>query len=186
MAGGTALALQINHRTSIDFDFYVQKHFDAKRLTDEIENVFKDSARITLREKDTVFVNISGVDCSFFWYKYPLIEKTGNVMGIEVASCQDIAAMKLIAISHRPVKRDYIDIYYLLKSYSLMEMFSFVDKKYPNFDQYFAFRALTYFEDIGEREKKRSIKVLDKGYSWEKVKKKIFEEVRKSQLEMLR
>lgn len=186
LAGGTALALQIGHRTSVDFDFYVQKHFDAKELAGEIENIFKDGARVTLREKDTVFVNISRVDCSFFWYQYPLVEKTENVMGIQVASCRDIAAMKLIAISHRPVKRDYIDIYYLLEKFSLKDMFSFVSKKYPNFDQYFAFRALTYFEDIGEREKKRSIRVLDKDYSWEKAKKKIFEEVQKSQLEMLR
>ena len=107
-------------------------------------------------------------------------------MGIRVASCQDIAAMKLIAISHRPVKRDYVDIYYLFEKFSLKEMFSFVSKKYPNFNQYFALRALTYFEDIGEREKKRPIKVLDKNISWEKAKKKIFEEVKKYQLGMLR
>ena len=186
LAGGTALALQIGHRTSIDFDFYVQKHFDAKELASEIENVFKDGARVTLREKDTVFVNISGVDCSFFWYQYPLIEKAENVMGIQIVSCQDIAAMKLIAISHRPVKRDYIDIYYLLEKFSLKDMFSFVSKKYPNFNQYFALRALTYFEDIGEREKKRPIRVLDKNFSWEKAKRKIFEEVKKYQLGLLK
>jgi len=186
LAGGTALALQLGHRTSIDFDFYIQKHFDTKGLIDEIEEVFEDSAEVILREKDTVFVNVSGVDCSFFWYQYPLIEKAENIKGVKVASCQDIAAMKLIAISHRPVKRDYIDIYYLLEKFSLREMFSFVNKKYPNFNQYFAFRALTYFEDIGEREGKRPIKVIGKDFSWEEAKKKIFEEVQKYQLGMFR
>jgi len=186
LAGGTALALQIGHRTSIDFDFYIQKHFDSSKLIGKIKTVFGNKAKETLREKDTVFINVSGVECSFFWYQYPLVKKTENIMGIRVASCQDIAAMKLIAISHRPVKRDYIDIYYLFEKFSLKEMFSFVSKKYPNFNQYFALRALTYFEDIGEREKKRPIKVLDKNISWEKAKKKIFEEVKKYQLGMLR
>lgn len=186
LAGGTALALQIGHRTSVDFDFYIQKHFDVRLLADKINQAFGDNARKTLEEKDTLFVNISGVDCSFFWYQYPLIERTKDIMMVKVASCQDIAAMKLIAISHRPVKRDYIDIYYLLEKFSLKEMFSFVKRKYPNFNQYFAFRALTYFEDIGERENKRPIKVLNKNFSWEKAKDKITDEVRKSQLSMLK
>ena len=186
LAGGTALALQIGHRTSIDFDFYVQKHFEAKELAGEIENIFKDGARVTLREEDTVFVNISGVDCSFFWYQYPLIEKAENVMGIQVASCQDIAAMKLIAISHRPVKRDYIDIYYLLEKFSLKDIFSFVGKKYPNFNRYFALRALTYFEDIKDKEEKRPVKVLESSFSWEGAKKTIFEAVKKYQLGLLK
>ncbi len=186
MAGGTALALQIGHRTSIDFDFFIQKHFNVHLLADEVNKVFGDSARETLKEKDTLFVNISGVDCSFFWYQYPLIKKAEDIMGVRVASCQDIAAMKLVAISHRPVKRDYIDVYYLLEKFSLKDMFSFVSRKYPNFNRYFAFRALAYFEDIGEREKKRPVRVFDKNFSWEKAKKKIFEEVKKNQLEMLK
>lgn len=186
LAGGTALALQIGHRTSVDFDFYIRRHFDAIKLADDIKGVFGDGAKVTLREKDTVFVNIDKVDCSFFWYQYPLIGKIEPVSGVALASLEDIAAMKLIAISHRPVKRDYIDIYYLLEKFSLKEIFSFVNKKYPNFNRYFAFRALTYFEDIGEREGKRPIKVLDKNFSWEKAKEKIFAEVRKHQLGILK
>lgn len=186
LAGGTGLALQLGHRTSVDFDFYTGRHFDATKLANDIMGVFGDDVRVTLREKDTVFVTIDEVDCSFFWYQYPLVKKTENIMGVQVASCQDIALMKLIAISHRPVKRDYIDIYYLLEKLSLKEMFSFVSNKYPNFNQYFALRTLTYFEDIGEREEKRPIKVLDKNFSWEKAKEKIFTEVRKYQLGMIR
>lgn len=184
LAGGTALALQIGHRTSVDFDFYSQQHFNASSLYKKIESVFKTKAEKIAQEKDTLFCTIKNVDLSFFWYEYPLIKHPKIIRGVPVASLEDIAAMKLIAISHRPVKRDYVDIFYLLKTFTLEEMFSFVKKRYPNFNQYFSLRALTYFDDIKEKEGR--IKVLDKNFSWEKAKKEIFEEVRKYQLGMIK
>src|SRR3972149_1171276 len=60
----------------------------------------------------------------------------------------DIAAMKLVAAGHRPAKRDYIDIFYLLKKFTLKEIFTFAHKKYANFNSYLSQRALAYFEDL--------------------------------------
>lgn len=185
LAGGTALALHLGHRTSLDFDFYSKSHFDSLKLYQEIENLFKKEAKVTFREKDTLFCNVSGVDFSFFWYKYPLLKKSIETNGPFIASLEDIAAMKLISVYQRPAKRDYIDIFFLLKVLSLKKMFSFVQKKYPNFNQYFSLRALTYFKDLKDEEK-RKIKILDKGFSWEKAKEKIFEEVRGYQLGMIK
>jgi len=125
LAGGTALALQIGHRTSVDFDFYTPKHFDAKELYEEIEKVFEDKAVKTADAEDTLFCTINQVSTSFFWYKYKLIKKLKKIEGVWVASIEDIAAMKFIAINHRPEKRDYIDIYFLLRRFSVEEMFSF-------------------------------------------------------------
>src|SRR3989339_1606721 len=102
LAGGTALSLQIGHRTSVDFDFFIQDHFDSNELVDEINKVFTTNSKITLIEKDTVFANINGVDCSFFWYQYPLIKTAEIVSGVKLASLEDISAMKLLAVSHRP------------------------------------------------------------------------------------
>ena len=93
--------------------------------------------------------------------------------------------MKLIAISGRPAQRDYIDIFYLLKKFTIEEMFTFGYKKYPNFNHYLALRALTYFEDL-EDPKQRSVKVLDPTFSWPKAKEQIFEEVKKYQLSILK
>lgn len=121
LAGGTALALQLGHRTSLDFDFYTKTHFDSVLLYKEIENVFGDNVVLSLREKDTVFCKIFGIDHSFFWYKYPLVQKPVVFGGVSLASPQDIAAMKLIAVYQRPAKRDYIDIYFLLETFSLSE-----------------------------------------------------------------
>lgn len=185
LAGGTALALQLGHRTSVDLDFYTKKHFDTGKLYDEIEKVFGEETQKTLEEKDTLFCTVKRVDLSFFWYKYPLIRKTIAFKEIPLATLEDIAAMKLIAVSHRPTKRDYIDIFYLLEVFSLEDLFSFASKKYPNINLYFSMRALTYFDDIKEKDE-RPIKVLDKNFSWEKAKKEIFEEVRRYQLGMIK
>lgn len=185
LAGGTALALHLGHRTSLDFDFYCQSHFDSLVLSQKIESLFGQDAKITLREKDTLFCQISGVDLSFFWYKYPLLKKPIATKGPLIASLEDIAAMKLISVTQRPAKRDYIDIYYLLEVFTLSKMFAFVKKKYPNFNRYLALRALGYFKDLKD-EKARKIRLLDKNFSWEKAKEKIFEEVKRYQLAMLK
>lgn len=185
LAGGTALALHLGHRTSLDLDFYCQSHFDPLALSEKIEDSFGPKAKITAREKDTLFCRISGVDFSFFWYKYPLLKKPLVTEGPLLASLEDIAAMKMIAITQRPAKRDYIDIYFLLKLLSLEKMFALVGKKYPNFNQYFALRALGYFQDLRD-EQARRIKVFDKNFSWEKAKEKIFIEAKKYQLKMIR
>ena len=123
---------------------------------------------------------------SFFWYQYKLIEETESFENIKLASLKDIAAMKLLAITGRPAVRDYIDIFYLLKKFKISEIFDFANQKYPTFNDYLAFRALTYFDDVTEVEGKRPIKVLDPEFSWEEAKKFIFEEVKKNQLGMFK
>lgn len=185
LAGGTALALQIGHRTSLDFDFYDPKHFPPQALFDKIEKIFKYKAQKLSLHKDTLLCKVDDVDLSFFWYSHKLIENPVNLQGISLASLKDIAAMKLIAIGGRPAQRDYIDIFYLLKKFTLDEMFTFGYEKYPNFNHYLALRALTYFEDL-EDSKQRSIKVLDPDFSWPEAKEKIFAEVKKYQLSILK
>lgn len=185
MAGGTGLALQLGHRTSLDFDFYNSKHFSSPDLCDEIENRFKNQVKGISQQKDTVFCEVNNVDLSFFWYKYRLIERPLTYQGILLAGLKDIAAMKLVAVGHRPAKRDYIDIFYLLGKFSLDEMFSLAYKKYPNFNSYLSVRALSYFEDL-EDPSQRSIKVIDPDFSWKQAKDKIFVEVKKYQLAMIK
>ena len=93
--------------------------------------------------------------------------------------------MKLLAVSHRPAIRDYIDIYYLLQKFSLKEMFGFLQQKYKTANEYLILRALTYYDDVVEDENKRPIKMLDSKFSWDVAKKKILDEVKKYQLDML-
>ena len=183
LAGGTALAIQLGHRTSFDFDFYTPNYFDQNELFDKFLEIFADEAIKTSLAKNTLFCTLRTVDCSFFTYPYNLLRKPVLERGIALASLEDIAAMKLLAVNRRPAKRDYVDVYYLLEKFSLGEMIDFAKEKFPNFSFYYLLRALSYFEDIKDDER-RHIQMTDKNFSWEGAKDKLSKEADKYQLSM--
>jgi len=170
LAGGTALALQIGHRTSLDFDFYTKKKFDNRKLLKDLENHFEEIELIQNPEQ-TLIVKIESREVSFFYYPYPLIyspikEKELPPLAIK----EDIAAMKVMAIIQRGRKRDFIDIYFLIKEFGLKKIFEIAKKKYPSFNFYLALQALTYFADA-EREKIKGRITYVKSISWSEIKK---------------
>jgi len=177
LAGGTALALQIGHRTSVDFDFYTQRKFDSRKLREEFDERFKNVQEIYIA-KDTLELSVNGVEVSFFRYPYPFIKSPQEIEGILLASIEDISAMKILAISQRGKKRDFIDIYFLIKKLGLKRIFEFVKKKYPKFNIYLGLQGLVYFKDADEDPEKERYKLLKK-ISWSKIKKFITEEVKK-------
>ena len=184
LAGGAALALQIGHRTSMDFDFYTEKKFSLLKLQRLLEKKFKE-AIVLQKAEGTLIMKIDGVANSFFQYPYPLIFPPIKYQNFPpLASKEDIAAMKVIAISDRGTKRDFIDIYFLLKEFSLEEIFNFIKKKYPNFNIYVGLRGLTYFVDAEKKQKRRLH--LTHFVSWGKIKKFLIGEVKKYQKECLK
>lgn len=183
LAGGTALAIHLGHRASVDFDFYTSKTFDFKKLQVLLEKKFE---KVTLLQKDegTLIVKINDIVVGFFEYVYPLICPLIKQEKLPpLASKEDIAAMKIIAISDRGTKRDFVDIYFLLQEFTLKEILSFVKKKYPNFNIYVALRGLTYFRDAEEKQTRKLY--LFHNVSWNKIKKFLINEVRKYQKECL-
>ncbi len=121
LAGGTALALQIGHRDSIDFDFFTEKDIDQKKLFAEIKQIFKKSKILKVQEeKNTLTVILDEkIKLSFFTYKYKLIKKLIQTESLNLASIEDIACMKLAAITSRAVNKDYIDLYFILQNIKL-------------------------------------------------------------------
>ncbi len=186
LAGGTALALQMGHRTSLDFDFYHPQHFDSGELFSKLQSVFGERVTERHREEDTLTGDIDGVHFSFFWYKYPLIRVLKDFESVPLASIEDIAAMKIIAVVQRGTRRDFIDIYYLLKRVDLDALFFWTEEKYPSFNRYMGMRALIYFDDAEKRTDESRITIFDKNLTWEEVKKAITKKVRDYQLRMLR
>ena len=183
LAGGTALALQLGHRISLDFDFYTEKRFDSRKLRQDFAKRFKKIQEIYIAE-DTLELSVEGIRISFFRYPYKLIRPCLSIEGVNLASPEDIAAMKIIAILDRGTKRDFIDIYFLLKKFSLKEIFEFVKKKYPMFNIYVGLQGLIYFKDA-EKEQKRKMYLIH-SISWSKLKKFLIEEVRKYQEKWLK
>ncbi len=184
LAGGTALALQINHRTSLDFDFYTEKKFDSRKLREEFDARFKNIQEIYIAE-DTLDLNIDGVKVSFFRYPYLLIRPYQEVEGLLLASVEDIAAMKILAISQRGKRRDFIDIYFLIKKFSLEQIIEFIKEKYPMFNIYVGLQGLVYFKDADEDPEKRRFRLLKK-VRWNEIKKFIIKEVNKLWLQKIR
>jgi len=170
LAGGTALALQIGHRSSLDLDFYTEKKFDNKKLLRDLERHFADVKVIQIPEQ-TLIVKIEGKEVSFFHYPYPLIYPLVKEKKFPpFASKEDIAAMKMMAIIQRGTKRDFIDIYFLIEEFGLKKIFEIAKKKYPSLNPYLALQALTYFDDAEEEKIKRPATYI-KPISWSKLKK---------------
>ncbi len=113
MAGGTALALTLGHRRSFDLDFFTNKPFSAGSSLREFEEKGL-SFEVLVSEEETLILTINWTKVSFFYDPYPLsVEK--YYQDIPLAGIKDIAAMKLLAISQRGAKRDFVDLYFILQ-----------------------------------------------------------------------
>ncbi len=108
LAGGTALALQLGYRKSIDLDWFSQKQFSTKKLKQKLSIIGK--LKINEETKDTLNCELDGVKLSFFEYPYKVLFPFVKYKNIKLADTRDIACMKIDAISSRASKKDFIDI----------------------------------------------------------------------------
>lgn len=145
LVGGTSLALQYGHRSSVDLDFFGEITADDEDIKGVLRKfgsllVLKESKNIKVYQLDGIKIDI--VNYSYAWIDDAIVED-----GIVLASPQDIAAMKINAIEGRGTKKDFIDIYFLLQHYTLKEILEFYTEKYPEYSIFRALMSLTYFED---------------------------------------
>lgn len=169
LAGGTSLALQMAHRRSVDFDFFSEKDFDMLLLKKRLPKF----GNYALRSESEIILDgdINKVRISFFKLPWPLVGKELRFNNLRIASKEDIAAMKLSSISMRGSRKDFIDIYFLLKQYSLSEMVRFFERKYGKNEEnvYCALKGLVYFVDA----EKRPMPGMLERVSWREIKKSI-------------
>jgi len=149
LAGGTALALQIAHRDSIDFDFFTAEDFNSEELLREAKDVFTGrSIEVVQAGNKTLNIEINGeIKASFFCIKEKLIKQPLDTEYLIIASIDDIACMKIVALL-RAVLKDYVDLYYIFKQKSLFEILDNCKIKYEGFDEMVYLKALTSFNDI--------------------------------------
>jgi len=176
LAGGTALALQLGHRISLDFDFYTEEEFDPEALLQDFQKHFKD-IQLIRKVKNTLILSVDNIEVSLFSYPYPLISPLIKIPAVNLASIEDICAMKIVAIIQRGTKRDFIDIHFLLEKFSLERVFTLAQKKYKRlFNKYLALQALTYFVDA-DKEKGEQRTTISTSISWDEIKKGLVETV---------
>lgn len=174
LTGGTALSLLLGHRESEDLDFFTKNSFQPELLQQKLlqlgtlENVQIDQGTLNL------FVN--KVKLQFLYYPYNLLEKLIPWNGISVSSVIDIACTKLITISMRGSKKDFIDLYVILRQMTLEELFAKLEEKYKKVQYNYPhiLKSLVYFNDADNQPMPR----MHKDFSWEDIKNSIVKQVK--------
>lgn len=149
LVGGTAIALHIGHRRSIDFDLFKSKSFQATKIITKIKS-HNIHYIITRNVAEQLNMIIAEVKFTFFEYPYPIEPAIKFENYIKLPTLLDLAAMKAFALGRRSKWKDYVDLYFIIKNYHTIKEISV--RAASIFEQQFSeklFRAqLTYFKDI--------------------------------------
>jgi len=153
LAGGTALALQLGHRRSIDFDWFTVERIDPMGLAMDLREQGVPFITGSV-DKGTLLGTVSEVQVSFLEYRYPLLQPLlpWSMYEASLASLDDLACMKLSAIAQRSFRKDFIDMYALiLKHKPLPDLLTLYHRKYAAADIGHLLYALVYF-DVADEE----------------------------------
>lgn len=177
LVGGTALAIQIGHRKSIDLDFFTQEAFDEDSLLERIKNRLGTGSQIEVvgRANQTLNVIVDSVKVDLLRYSYPLLQPVVVQPDYTMLAKEDIVAMKLSAITNRGSQKDFYDLYFLLDDFELKEMLEFYRGKFQGHDPFFVLRSLVYFDDADSEPSPMLLSPLD----WDTVKARIISCVKK-------
>ena len=147
LAGGTALALQLGHRTSVDLDFFTEKPFVEDAIIANLAKIGK--LEILTKDRQSVIGILDDVKFSFLGYPYPLLKSPLSFLGTQIASVEDVACMKLDALASRGTKRDFIDLYCIAKHLPLIDLLALFQEKYASvhYNLLHIKKSLVYFED---------------------------------------
>lgn len=147
LVGGTALALQLGHRVSVDLDVFGRWDYfvDMTSLLGQVGSVEKQSGTPD-GKMQFFYVDDVKVDCvSYDMYEW--IEPPVEEDGMRLAGIKDIGAMKINAITNRGTRKDFVDLARLLDDFSLEDIFGWYQSKYPQANPALALRSMSYFVD---------------------------------------
>lgn len=169
LAGGTALALYLGHRKSVDLDLFTARPFDVSGLRDFLETAY--DFRTGLSARNTLKGTIGQVKVDCITHAYGYLEKPQREGGVRLYSLEDIVAMKLSAIVDNGTRlKDFIDIAFLSTRFSFYSMLKCYERKFPDSNIIRPFKAITYFEDIDFDE---NIVMLSGTYNWGRIEERL-------------
>lgn len=148
LVGGTAIALYIGHRRSIDFDMFKLTAINHKKNLDKLlASGF--NPVVTRRVTEQMNLVINGVKLTFFQYPFP-IQPVTNLESFRIPSLLDLSAMKAYALGRRSKWKDYVDLYFLLtEHFSLAEISSRAESLFGELFSEKLFRSqLSFFDDV--------------------------------------
>jgi hypothetical protein len=150
LAGGSAVALHLGHRRSVDLDFFGPNDPDGATILADLRAAGF-ALEAEMATEGTVLGEAGGVKFSVFRYAYPLLAPcVPSPWGAAIASLDDLAAMKVVAIGDRGVRRDFVDLYFLCRAgLGISRALDLVQRKFATSASYrvHLVRALGYFAD---------------------------------------
>lgn len=148
LVGGTAIALHLGHRRSIDFDLFSDDSFDPMKIRSKLTSQFTIDQTISQGDGELTIL-IQHVKITFFHYPFPIERNVAFDDVIQIPDLLTLGAMKAFALGRRAKWKDYVDLYCIFQTYSFKEL---IDKTNSIFKQEFnekLFRTqLGYFDDI--------------------------------------
>ena len=150
LVGGTALSLQIGHRKSIDLDLFGKLNIDEFELLDILNKIGE--TRTIKNSKNIKIYTVNGIKVDIVNYPYGWTKPVLDIAGIRLASVEDIATMKLAAITGRGTKKDFVDLFFLLKKFNFVELFDLYNKRFPDGSEFLVLKSLAYFKDADKDE----------------------------------
>ena len=149
LVGGTAIALYLGHRRSIDFDMFKSNSINHKRNLDKLQSSgFQVAVTRRVTEQMNLFVN--DVKLTFFQYPFEIKPVSTFENCFRLPSLLQLAAMKAYALGRRSKWKDYVDLYFLItKHFSIGEITSCANDTFGNLFSEKLFRSqLCYFDDV--------------------------------------
>ena len=172
LVGGTSLALQYGHRRSVDLDFFGHTTEDVEELTSVMHHCATQVVRGNCTPRIKSFF-LDDIKVDIINYDYPWIDSPIIEDGLRLASPKDIAAMKVNAVIGRGTKKDFVDVFYLLRHYSFTDLMEFYKQKYSDGSEYRALLSMTYFADADPQPMPFMFEPVD----WDEVKNVIRQQV---------
>ena len=151
LAGGTALALQIGHRLSIDFDLFHDSQID-RALLAKVKKVFPDTpVEPVVNNPDELTAFVGSVKMTFLSYPFPLVEQLISVGGVRMLSIKEIGVTKAYTIGRRGTFKDYVDLYFIIAENhaSLEEIITMAERKFGReFNSRLFTEQLLFMDDV--------------------------------------
>lgn len=174
LVGGSALALYLGHRKSVDLALFSNSDFDTESLLENLQQDF--DYRIFLSAANTLKGNINKINVDIIAHRYPLVGDPFFSNDIALISIKDIVAMKLNAISTSGQRsKDFVDIYFAFGNFSLREMLDFYKVKYRQEDETHILKSVIYFDDVDLSD--FPVLIKDSGLKWKDITSKLESEV---------
>ena len=176
LAGGTGLALQLGHRISKDLDFFSANPLAPAELAAGLAGL----GRVVVqgRSAGTLHVTLDGLRVSFLAAEAPLLFAGTPYRGLTLADPREIAVMKVIAIGGRGSRKDFVDLFFYLRSGGSLEgIFALIRRRFADVDHnaYHLLRSLVFFEDAESEPMPRMIRRA----AWSEIKRAIVTEVKR-------